>query len=304
MDYKTFIVDILGHIAWPCTVLIIVRIFKKELVSLVGLLTHAKFKDFEFWFRDNLDQNKVQADIQAIPNILEDEVSAEQKEVRSHPAPAILNAWDNLEKAMYEKLKEILPPEHPHLKKLTQDRADAIFSILGVLPPRTKGIVQNLRYMSSRVAESRDENIPFNDAWNYIVLVKRIQRSIEALTEIPIVKLSPFTLLAMELNAAIDSGKYNHIGIEEIKQHLEDGSIFNFLKQKVGDDIDLSLLVSPDSCYPGFVDYYIERMQSMVNAYSGNERRKWGIENQGLCLLLAWTIEIIQQGSGWHPPEK
>jgi len=41
----------------------------------------------------------------------------------------------------------------------------------------------------------------------------------------------------------------------------------------------------------------------MYEGYAGNERRKWGIENLGLCLLLAWTNKIIQQGSGWYPNE-
>jgi hypothetical protein len=44
-------------------------------------------------------------------------------------------------------------------------------------------------------------------------------------------------------------------------------------------------------------------MYQMYGGYAGNERRKWGIENLGLCLLLAWTNEIIQQGSGWYPSE-
>ncbi|MDD5344567.1 MAG: hypothetical protein PHW12_09125 [Smithella sp.] len=303
MDYKTFVATVIGHITWPCTVLAIITIFRKELMALAGLLTHAKIKDVEFWFRDGLDQSKSEADIQKIPRVSEDEMSSEREKVKNHPEDAVLEAWGSLEKAMYNKLKEKLPTGHPHLRKLTQDRADAIFSILGVLPPRTKKIVQNLQYMSYRIAKFQDERISSRDAWEYVVLAKRIQKSVEALSELPIIKLSPFTLLAMELNAAIDSGKYSSIGIAEVEKHLRDGSIFTFLKEKIGEDIDLSLLTSPDSCYPGFVEYYTERMDSMVNAYGGNEKRKWGIENQGLCLLLAWTIEIIQQGSGWHPPE-
>jgi hypothetical protein len=47
----------------------------------------------------------------------------------------------------------------------------------------------------------------------------------------------------------------------------------------------------------------MDYLQRMCNAYSGDERKKWGVENSGLCLLLAWTNEIIQQGSGWHPRE-
>ena len=107
----------------------------------------------------------------------------------------------------------------------------------------------------------------------------------------------------MEINAAIDTGKYSHIKMSEIKEHLRDRSIFQFLERELKDDIDLSMLTSPKSPYPGFLDYYTRQMESMVNAYSGNERRKWGIEKNGLCLLLTWTIEIVKDGSGWHPPD-
>lgn len=47
----------------------------------------------------------------------------------------------------------------------------------------------------------------------------------------------------------------------------------------------------------------IKRLQDFRDCHSGNEMRKWGIENSGLCLLLAWTNEMIQQGSGWYPSE-
>ena len=303
MDWRTFIAALVGHVAWPSVVIVAMISFRKDLRALLGLVTHAKISDFEVWFRESLSQSKSQADIEKIPELKEDDLSSERKMVRENPEAAVLDAWKNIEKSMYDKLKERLPAGHRHLKNLTQERADAIFSILGVLPPRTKKIVQNMQHLSYCVKEFQDE-VPFKDAWEYVVLAKRIQKNIEAMTELPSIKLSPFTSLAMQLNAAIDSGKYANIGMPEVKRHLHDGSIFKFLEEKVGEDVDLSLLTSPDSCYPGFVEYYNKRMESMVNAYAGNESRKWGVEKQGLCLLLAWTLEMIQQGSGWHPPEE
>lgn len=43
---------------------------------------------------------------------------------------------------------------------------------------------------------------------------------------------------------------------------------------------------------------YEEKMNQIYNAYAGDERRKWGVQNLGLCLVLAWTNEIIQWGEG------
>ncbi|QDE27997.1 hypothetical protein FIV45_12300 [Paremcibacter congregatus] len=46
--------------------------------------------------------------------------------------------------------------------------------------------------------------------------------------------------------------------------------------------------------------HYLERME----LYAGQHRRKWGVENNGLCLLLVWTNEIIQRGTGWYPSDQ
>jgi len=52
-----------------------------------------------------------------------------------------------------------------------------------------------------------------------------------------------------------------------------------------------------------FESWYVEHLQSLYDAYSGDENRKWGVQNKGLCLVLAWANEIIQQGSGWLADE-
>jgi len=38
-----------------------------------------------------------------------------------------------------------------------------------------------------------------------------------------------------------------------------------------------------------------EKLNEILGGYQGKEPRKWGIENNGLCLLLAWTNELIQR---------
>jgi len=100
----------------------------------------------------------------------------------------------------------------------------------------------------------------------------------------------------------IDTGKYQDITIEEVKREIEKGTVLEYVAERGGTDIDLSLITKAET-WPNFRSFYIEHLQSIYNAYSGNERRKWGVQNSGLCLLLAWTNEIIQQGSGWHSSE-
>jgi hypothetical protein len=115
-------------------------------------------------------------------------------------------------------------------------------------------------------------------------------------------KLIALTLLILEINHLIDLGKYDIITIEEIYKAINDGTILRYLKEKVGNDIDLSIHLNSKT-FNDFESWYVEHLQSLYDAYSGDENRKWGVQNKGLCLLLAWTNEIIQQGSCWVADE-
>jgi hypothetical protein len=111
-------------------------------------------------------------------------------------------------------------------------------------------------------------------------------------------ELVRLTHLLLELNSMLDSRNYDDLGLAEVKQRIDDGTILRFLRDRGGNDIDLSLHVSDAS--DGFEQWYVAYLQSIYDAYRGDERRKWGVSNRGLCLLIAWTNEMIQQGSGWR----
>jgi hypothetical protein len=114
------------------------------------------------------------------------------------------------------------------------------------------------------------------------------------------VKHSALTLLILQLNALLDTGRYDYITVDEVEGRIEDGSILRFLRERAGEDIDLSFQFETKS-YGNFERFYVTYLQSILNAYGGRESRKWGVQNRGLCLLIAWTNEILQQGSGWVP---
>ena len=103
-------------------------------------------------------------------------------------------------------------------------------------------------------------------------------------------KLVCLTNLVFGLNAAIDTGKHQTISINEVEGHIEKGDLIPWLREKLGKDIDLSLLDHT------MVTEITSGLNDILGGYRGRERRKWGVERSGLCLLLAWTNELIQQG--------
>lgn len=100
-------------------------------------------------------------------------------------------------------------------------------------------------------------------------------------------KLNLLTMTILELNAALDSGKYDAVSIDEVEKHIEAGDIVEFMVSTLG--TDLSLL---DDTARGELT---EWLQDILSACGGRERRKWGIENRGVCLLIAWVNEFVQQ---------
>jgi len=94
-------------------------------------------------------------------------------------------------------------------------------------------------------------------------------------------------LLGMQLNGLLDAGRYGTITIDKVKDELDRGNIFAFLKEQFGDDIDLSLNNAQVR------SEIVEQWRDMSRAV--NERRKLFVGNDGLCLLVAYCFEGIQR---------
>jgi hypothetical protein len=99
------------------------------------------------------------------------------------------------------------------------------------------------------------------------------------------------THLIIALNAAVDTGKYAHVTIDDVKKAIDDGTIVPYIQEVLAD----AQIMRPtlDESTKGEIT---AALQSLLDAYGGDERRKWGVQNSGLNLLLAWIFEMVQQG--------
>ena len=108
--------------------------------------------------------------------------------------------------------------------------------------------------------------------------------------------LVELTFLVLELNALIDRG--SKATIEETREHIRSGDVFAWLRKTFPGQIDLSIYEGRPS-----EREISKQWQDILGGYEGKERRKWGVENNGLCLLLAWTNEQVAQRA-WTDPQK
>lgn len=293
------LIKLLDVVVWPCAVLIVAFMLRKPIKALLPFVENIKYKDFEVKFRKELDQVKEEAKEAGIE--IQTEIGDKTeiyKLIEVSPTSAILESWKELEVSARKKVEE-LAPRDTKFRNLLQ-RPIAYLEHTGALIPSTARTVRDLQSLRNQAAHSTELKLTKEDAIEYVSLSKGILKQIEAIRELPRIKLTALTLLILELNHLIDSGKYNNISIEDAHKAIEQKRIIPYLKETTNGDSDFSLY-GEDGTYSGFVEYYHEQMYQIYGGYAGNERRKWGIENFGLCLLLAWTNEIIQQGAGWYP---
>jgi hypothetical protein len=106
-------------------------------------------------------------------------------------------------------------------------------------------------------------------------------------------QVGTLTWVGLFLNGAAGSGKYDDVTIELVKQHINDDSIFEYLKTRLGNDFDISLISDAD------LEQLLHNWQDHVSAL--NEGRKLFVDRGGLNLLVAYLLVDIQR---LPPPEQ
>jgi DNA mismatch endonuclease (patch repair protein) len=97
--------------------------------------------------------------------------------------------------------------------------------------------------------------------------------------------LHQFTALTWIVGPLVDQGHAEPMDV--IVAKIEDGTLFQYLTQKYGDEADVTLLT------PERQTSVLEKFRELTSI---NARRKFGIERNGLVLLLGYASEALQQG--------
>lgn len=90
------------------------------------------------------------------------------------------------------------------------------------------------------------------------------------------------------LNAALDSGDAEGVTLQEVHEHLKTGDLIEHLQQRLG--------VTFSTVRPGEEQHkvFIEGLRWIQGGIAGRERRKFGVEHNGVCMLIAYITELIQ----------
>lgn len=298
MNYVIAILDIL---AWPAVTLTIACMFWKPLTSLLQAVQKIKYRDLEFQIsktlRQTSDELSEAADVRINGHPSDKRLSYALK---LPPAQAVLAAWDALENFAGEKVNDLLPPDESFKNPL--GRPLDYLDFKGALTPAIARAIRDLRLLRNQVVQFGGDLVGRENAIHYVSIAEGLMKAIDAVTELPKVKLTAITLLVLEINSLIDSKKFDDVTIDEVYRWIKSENVIPSLAKRAKGHVHLGEY-GVDGPYRNFAGFYHEQMKRIYEAYGGDHEKKWGVEKLGLCLLLAWTNELIQQGSGWHPVE-
>jgi hypothetical protein len=289
--------ELVKIIIWPGVVLVMAVLFRKPIIDKIYAMRDLQYHQDDkgkkvsvSFVETSLQETKETLEIIETPNLKLPHLA--------DPKQSILNAWNELESIAERKLAEL----NINLDK-GKFKNTALFYLeyKGALPSTIESAIQNMRMLRNQIVHYPSDAILEKDAHDYVKVIKRIEKTIDAIHSLPGIQLNAVTMIMRNLAHLIDTGKYTNITIEEIHKHIEDETILDFIASLDGAS-ELRGILNSD-LWEGFAQFYTKSIKSIYYGYAGNERRKWGIENSGICLLLAWTIEIIQMGSGWYPNE-
>lgn len=268
------------------------------------MVTSISYKDLRLQF----DQALKAASEHAKENdVAKSDFSQEAPEIYNlvevSPASAVLAAWAIVEDAAKGKVQEIMPERETFRDPL--QRPIVYLEHKRCLTPSAVNSIHILHQLRDQAAHAKlSKAVSRTNAIRYIDQAIAIRKQVDAILEIPKVQLRALTMLILEINALIDSGKYDNITVDEVCQWIKNENIIQSLATRAGEDVDLSVLLGDRGVYSSSIHLYHSYMKGMLDAHGCSGERKWGVKNKGLCLLLAWANEMLQQGSGWYPNDE
>ena len=306
MDFYLIIdstIRILEIVVWPLIVLILAWIARKPILSLLPFIENIKFRGAEIsFFAKSL--NQIKYEMLEDPNVeihtATTNTGIDHSLKLSPDDIIVVETWNALELSARTKVESLLPSNESFKNPL--ERPIDYLEFKGALRRTTANAIRKLQALRNQVAHHGIHAVSKEDATQYAKLAAGIINTIDNIVDLPTVKLTALTLLILEINQLIDSGNFNNLKVDEVYDWIKKENIIPSLANLAKNHIDLSPYGS-NGPYRNFAQYYHEQMKNLYDGYAGDHARKWGVENLGLCLLLAWTNQLIQQGSGWYPDE-
>ena len=177
MDFLTFIASLVGAIAWPIAIVVIMLVYRKELKALVPLIRKLKAGPLEAEFEREVKAIEAES---AGSVVLEptEELKRHQQMLWGladiNPRSAILEAWLGVEsavrKAALQKIETSPPPDVSSPLRTFRDLLH-----YGIVTNEDAALFHDLRGLRNQAAHLQDFNPSKESVRNYINLASQLE---------------------------------------------------------------------------------------------------------------------------------
>jgi len=178
-------IEVLGKLVWPVTVIVVVLILRRPLSELVLKTKRLKYKELDVEFNDEIRRIEAEAE-EALPTpspILEKKVSVDLNDLaKISPSAAVAESWRSVENAAKQLIqsKEIEVDYDVHTPyKLIQN----VLVKGKLIDERSGKIYQELRQLRNKVVHAEDFELSEEQALDYIRLSMKLKAYFELLAE-------------------------------------------------------------------------------------------------------------------------
>jgi hypothetical protein len=108
-------------------------------------------------------------------------------------------------------------------------------------------------------------------------------------------QLKHLTYLIASLSSLVDAGERTDVA--ETVDHIHSANLFTWLagKYQAQDPNFLHAFVQRDAVWASAAPEILAELAYGLEPELHRIRKKFGIENNGLCLLISWTAELISR---------
>jgi hypothetical protein len=250
MTVLEFISKCINSLAWPLIFFFLIILLRKPISDILPFLERLKYKDFELSFR-----KQAQETLESISRNQDTPSEPKEKQLTTSPKEAVIQAWSEIVEAAENKYKQL--EQNQRAKRLGPDRALGYFQFMGLLVPQTVKVLSELRNLRNQAVHYSNAAISKEGAQSYVAAADMVKKQIESINNIAPIKLTHLSHLLLEINAVIDTGKYDYITIEEIHREIKNGTVLRFIAKEASGDIDLSLLLDRSNVEINFERHYV-----------------------------------------------
>lgn len=176
MDKYTFISEMTKALAWPGTLIVVLLLLRKPLVSLIPFMHKLKFKEFEMEFSEKVQSLKSEAEIDKTSEVDTPAMNILSFSTRA----AVLEAWIELENVAASIAASFWSSSNTSPFK-NYAKLGHYLHQCGVLNDSQLNSFDELRKLRNQLAHTEEVELTENDAKAYIMVASNLVNQIKLL---------------------------------------------------------------------------------------------------------------------------